>query len=411
MIAPTLLEASLAADCRPLRQWNILREVALSGRVDVGRLRSALHQAACIHPLSRARRLADRAGGWVWGIADDVPGELLRVVDTATLGTDAVLRELQSERLYPVASPAFRCIVVRGPTADRMLFNFCHERTDGIGAMAFLASVQRSYSGEADPARGVDWIDRRYVGGAILHTRAAWPGLIQHEPIDHLAPEVDRALSSHDTHIVNTTVSDVEALALRRAAQGVTITHQVVAAMSIACDQWNSARGRSPGRICIAVPVNARPDAWAMQGFMGRFGTLFVNTAPGERTDINTASRSVAEQVRHMIPIAKDAADSLARPAPLAIVPTEPAAPIPESFIPTAAVSSLGAWRLPAFGRAGQVLDVWAPPLAQEPMAVALGVLGMRGGVRLSFRFAASMIGGDGGLQFAQMVRELLLVR
>lgn len=403
-ITPTLMEAVTAAHTRSLKQWNILRELRLAGRVDVGRLAWAIEEASAVHPFARARRVFSDGGAWHWRLGAASDEETVRLIHTGFPDTGAVLREVQAHRLSAMASAALRCIVVRSGGADRLLFNFCHERTDGIGAMAYLSSVQQAYAGELDSAREVDWIARRGSPGDPVHHPGAWPGLLQAEPIEHLECETGRQAASFDTHVIRTKIALSD---LRRAAVpvGVTITHRIVAALTMACERWNSQRGRLSRRICIAVPVNARPAAWARGGVFSRFGTMFLNTLPEERTSVEAAALSLASQARCMTPIAKAAATSLARPAPAMLIEGEQPHRIPDALVPTASVSSLGAWHLGAMGQAGAVLDLWAPPLAQEPMAVALGVLGLSDGVSLSFRFAASMIGPDGG---RALVRDVL---
>lgn len=405
---PTLLEAAAAVGCRSVRQWNILRDVELTGRVDVGRLRAALAAAAQLHPLSRARRVVNCSNGWTWQIERDTAGVAVQTADTAAGDLSPLLRELRAERLSPAEPLAFKCIAVRGPSSDHLLFNFCHERTDGIGAMAFLSSLRAAYAGEVDRAGNTHWIEQRR---SLLTTPLRGfevPGLLESEPIEHLVGDSGDSFDD-TTHVVNIALSAADSRALTRAGgNGVTVTHQVVAALAIACGRWNSARGFGTGRMCIGVPVNARLTEFARQGFFNAYGTMCINTRPSERLTLEQASRSVATQAHHLKPIAMETGARWAFSTAPAMVPTGPAPTISAGVIPTAVVSNLGVWNLGQFGNAGHVLNVWAPPLPMEPMAVALGMLGVRGGVCLSFRFAASMIGREGGYYFAQTVRELL---
>lgn len=409
MIAPTLAEACAAVGTRSVKQWNILFELVFAGRLDEGRLRHALLIAAQVNPFSRARREVRPDGSWCWRLTPDLANDVLRALNTATAGSDAILRELQSERLAADTAPAFRCVLVRSPVSDRLIFNFCHERTDGIGAMAFLVSLQRAYVGQADSMRGDEWIAYRYSDRLDGQQNLTLPGMSQPEPIEHLVPEAGQA-RTHDTHIVRLALTPAELIKLRQStAQGATITHRIVAAASIAADIWNGERGKASDRICVAVPVNARPKEWLKEGFFNRYGTMFINSSAGERACVDAAVRSVASQARLMIPMAKDLADGFARPAPAAVIPNYPPAPIPDMIVPTVAVSNLGAWELAPFGDAGPVLSVWATPPAQAPLGVALGVLGLSGQLLISFRFAEAMIGKDGAHRFVQLVRAQCL--
>ena len=405
------MEAMAAIGTRAVRQWNILRELVFPGHLDEGRLRSALATAAAVNPFARARREITANGDWRWKIDAGLSVNALSVLDTATPGSDAILRELQAERLCADAGPAFRCFLVRSPNGDRLVFNFCHERTDGIGAMAFLVSLQRAYLGASEASCGDEWIARRYASELTATPNLAPPGLFQPESISHLAAEPTQAVRTDDTHVVRLFFTSSELLKMRQplSGQSVTVMHRVVAAASIAAAHWNRAHGEHADRICVSVPVNARPKEWVKEGFFGRFGTMFINSSPAERLTMESAVNSVTGQARLMIPLAKAMADGFARPAPAAVMPNSPATPIPNAIVPTVAVSSLGAWEIGAFGNAGPVLKVWAPPLAQPPMGVALGVLSLNGQLLVSLRFAEAMIGRPGALRFAESFRALCL--
>lgn len=405
---PTILEATAAVGCRSVRQWNILRDVELAGHVDIGRLRDALAEAAQRHPLSRAKRVVKGDGTWAWQVESGIASGALQVADTAAGDLNPLLRELRAERLSAAQAPALRCIAVRGPASDRLLFNFCHERTDGIGAMAFLATLQAAYAGELHRLGAADSMVLRHGGGAAASRGFETPGLVQPNPIEHLVGDSGEAFDD-TSHVVNFELPVTQLRSLKNgAAGGVTVTHHVVAAMLMACARWNGARGRGLGRMCIGIPVNARPGASSRTGFFNAYGTMCINAQADEVLTLAQAARSVAAQSDYLKPIAMENGAAWGFSTATATAPTGPALTLPDHLIPTATVSSLGAWNLGQFGKAGQIMNVWAPPLPMNPMAVALGVVGLGGKVCLSFRFAASMIGRNAGRDFAAMVLGVL---
>jgi len=274
--------------------------------------------------------------------------------------------------------------------------------------MAFLSSLRAAYAGELGRAGITDWMGERRTLQAAPSRGLEPLGLLQPQPIEHLVGDSGDAFDD-STHVVNVALPATVALTLMKAGgHGVTVTHQIVAALATVCGQWNTARGRGTGRICIGVPVNARPPEFSRQGFFNAYGTMCINTGPGERMTLAQASGSVAAQAQHLKSFAIEAGARLAFSTAPAVAPTGPATAIPESSIPTAVVSSLGVCNLGQFGDAGHVLNVWAPPLPMAPMAVALGVLGTRGRICLSFRFARSMLGRAAGQEFAGQVVGVL---
>lgn len=404
---PTLLEASAAEGCRALRQWNILRDVELTGRIDLERLRDALAGAAQLHPLSRARRVVNASGMWTWQVEPDIASMALQTADTTSSDMNPLFQELRAERLLATEPLAFKCIAVRGRSSDRLLFNFCHERTDGIGAMAFLESVRAIYAGEQSQAGSADWMEhRRSLQGPPLSGFTV-PGLFQPDPIEHLVGDSGDA-SDEASHIVNIVLSAADARALVRAGlPGATVTHHLVAAMAIACARWNTCRGSGTGRICIGVPVNARAASFARQGFFNAYGTMCINTEAGERLTLEQATRSVTTQVRHLRPLVQMAGARWAFSTAPAIAPSGPPRAI--SVLPTATISGLGIWNFGEFGNAGHVTSVWAPPLPVEPMGVSLGVVGLHDKVCLSFRFPRSMVSRRASYEFAHLMLSLLI--
>src|SRR5690349_14938122 len=144
--------------------YSVHLEIKVDGRIDARRLTDAVHDAAALHPVARAR-LAQSRGTDVryhWEIADDLENVPLEVVDCPDDGA----LECERRRALGTApdlssAPPFTLTLAHMDAGDSLILNLHHAAGDGIGAVRLLGSILRAYAGEEDPIPEVDPIEAR----------------------------------------------------------------------------------------------------------------------------------------------------------------------------------------------------------------------------------------------------------
>ena len=116
-------------------------EIRVSGRIDAGRLRSAVGSAIALHPMARARLgptdLTSKTLNWE--ITPEPEFDPLTVVAADTHEELQYAREqLVSVRVPLEASPPFRVYLVRYPGGDYLILNVNHAAGDGIGTVRLM---------------------------------------------------------------------------------------------------------------------------------------------------------------------------------------------------------------------------------------------------------------------------------
>jgi NRPS condensation-like uncharacterized protein len=391
--------------------WNIQLELASRGPLDADRLREALRRAVAHHPLAGARRrpAPDVPTGHAWAIADDPPIPLELLDGAAETTLDAFRSRFYGERIDLSRAPPFRVALARGSgDGDRVLFCTNHVPMDGVGTLALARSVCRAYRGDplGDPTvalsdtRGT--VERYGVRSrARLLTRAKETVsrfmTAFSDPPTRLASDGEPG-SGWGFHHRTLPMSLVSRLLDGRPV-GVSVNDTLLAALSLAADDWNAAHDRPSGRVSLMVPVNARPEPWFYET-VGMY-TPFVSVSTGRTARATTTStlRAVARRTdrvreRHSAAWVADTLallDALPGPA----LPLAARRGVPRlltgtggRLLDTAVCSNLG--HVPSFpGFDGEhPAGLWFSPPTAMPMGVGIGVVTLDGRVTLALRYA-----------------------
>ncbi|RAG83735.1 hypothetical protein DN069_20790, partial [Streptacidiphilus pinicola] len=127
----------------------IYLELAVTGRLDVQRLRAAVHTAFAAHPATRSRRLPTPP--WRtrshWHVAARPDVDPLTVLDGSDVDLHAARRAVLDQPLDLRTSPLLRLRLLSGaPGGDRLLVVAHHAGFDGMGFVGVLLAICAAYN-------------------------------------------------------------------------------------------------------------------------------------------------------------------------------------------------------------------------------------------------------------------------
>ena len=196
-----------------------------------------------------------------------------------------------------------------------------------------------------------------------------------------------------------------------------TVNDLLVAALCLAIDRWNTARGQASGQISVTVPVNGRAAAQRWQGDGNLSWLTRVVTGPSHRADPSLLLRHVATQTR----VARERGrthrtDAMSRLlatgwAPMVVKQRVArlirglAAPV---LTDTSLVSNLGLLpEAPTFDGSGTE-PLWLAPLCPMPKGLALGAVSVAGRLYLSVRYRLALLDRAAADDFTACFRAAL---
>jgi NRPS condensation-like uncharacterized protein len=168
----TLLDEILHHYDREHEPQTVQIEVAVPGRLDADRVKSAVSAAVSRHLLAQVRKLRPRIGllpaGWTTS-TEFVPDHT-----TAAASADEIRAEFFSTLVPLDQPPPVRVVVISDDDQSRLLLSANHSAFDGMSCVRFMASIARAYAGDDDPAPLTDERDARDLP-AVLGTSDLTP--------------------------------------------------------------------------------------------------------------------------------------------------------------------------------------------------------------------------------------------
>ena len=386
------LEEAVCLLDSPLEPWTVQAEVALPGRLETDRLRSAVEQAMAAHAMARARRRTQgRRATWELPVAADLdPVEELSLPAGGSL--EQVRSDLYSLSVPLTASPPFRIRLVHRPEGDQLMLSAHHAAIDGVGAFAFLASVAAAYRGEAPlpDELGLHDLSARGRTGRLARARTALVEAAQlARGSAHLAPQGGHPAAGYGVHHHGLT------------AEQASVPPVLAAALFAAMHRWNVAHGEPDGRLTLYLTERMCP-APAVGNSLCMVG---VSTRPDQRTEPRLLLEAVAARLacieqRHSAAALVGLFGALQH-LPRLIKPAVAQRVIADPFVPGAVLSNLGVAPTLDFGpAAGQAVGAWTSPPAMMPEGLSIGVVTLDGRMTLSLRYRHPLWGPAEAAEF-----------
>lgn len=280
----------------PLEPTTVQLEVFFDDRVDADRLRTAIRDAAAVHPMARARlEPSDGAGPLYWRIDREPELDPLRVVAG---GPTLIARRRDDFFSRPIPlheSPPFRALLARTADSESLMLSVHHAAADGIGSVRLLQSVLRAYGGNRDPrprlgpARARQKVAELEPPGTadLLEVgRTEWQRMRRAGGrVSALSPDGAEERPGYGFRALTVDVNALARAPIRAAAQA-TINDLLIAASSMAASSWIEQHGGEADRISVAMPMNARPRSWVNDVVANIVSGESVSVPRGHRTDL-----------------------------------------------------------------------------------------------------------------------------
>jgi NRPS condensation-like uncharacterized protein len=299
------------------------------------------------------------------------------------------------------------------------MLNAHHAVTDGVGALRFLHSAARAYSGRPDPRPGVDPLlarDPKTCFGATATGRRAKvkSPSTPNGTRAFLAPVGARAGPGFG--FVHLTIPAEKAIRLdpRRFEPSASLNDLLQAALHRAIAAWNAHWGYPCDCIAVYMPANSRPPDWRDEFVINHTVGAKIKSAPAERANAPALMAAITRQTRW---IKSGCAAAAVYDLPGWVLNLTPLLLPTISWLlgdrveNTAVLSNLGRLdQVPAFGAAaGPVKALAFSPPCGMPMGLSLGVAGVEGGLHLCFRYRRALFGHGPARRFAELFVECLL--
>lgn len=420
----TLLDEHFLHSDSARHPMSVHVEIRVSGRIDAGRLRSAIGSAIQLHPMARARLgptdLSSKT--LTWEITPELEFDPLTVVASDTPEELQYAREQMVGIRVPLeASPPFRVYLVRYPGGDYLILNVHHAAGDGLGTLRLMRSILRAYADEKDPGGSIDPLAAREVGTILQldddeqrkeRLKNLLPQLGQF--IGKLAPiepagGSDRA--GYGLHYLYLDPGEVAQLKPKRHVAG-SVNDLLVAAMHLSIERWNAGHDGEIGNCRVMIPVNLRPREW--------WHEVFCNYSLAFQTSSNPRQRKTPEKLMQTIvqrtTIAKEKGFAASLLEPLALTTKVPIwlkrllTPSPDS-VPTMNVVLSNVGNLKerfSMGDAGDVIEFWFSPPMFMSDGLGMGASGYQGALHLCFRYEHTLMSVDAISDFADIYRQSL---
>ncbi|MEO7556134.1 MAG: condensation domain-containing protein [Acidimicrobiales bacterium] len=412
----TVLDDAVGALDNPLEPWSVQLEVGVTGRLDEPRLRAAIAAAMARHPMARARavpaRLSDRHARWEITATPNL--DPLRIVDCPRFeDLDAARAELYSTAIPLTESPPLRLALAHRPQGDLLLLNVNHAAFDGFGAVRFLRSIARAYTGEADPAPVVELDEardiERHLAAPDRRTRARRFKLLGSWLLDMTRPTARFAAdpTSADAGYGFCQISLPADLSAALTGRPATVNDLLVGALHLAIAGWNAEHDAECDRVGVLVPVNLRPQEWREDMATNLVLQARIVSTVDDRTHVKSLLRSVREQ-SDRLKSGEGAAlfELLRRWATWPVWAKRLLSPALTAtgnrLVDTAILSNLGRLDAPEFGPdAGETTECWFSAPTRMPCGLSVGAVTLDKRLHLSFRYHRSLLSDEAGRRFA----------
>lgn len=407
--------------------WSVQLEARVTGALDAPRLRTALHDALCRHPMTRARRVASSPvrSRDHWEVTRELDVDPLRIVECADdAALDAARAELQSLQVPLHQSPPLRACLARHPDGDILMLNAHHAATDGFGALRVLRSIARTYAGEPDPDPAPDSLAERNLAGRLAtgdRSRRLRRYLALAErlrdllaPPARLAADAGRDEPGYGIHQVQLDREDTSRLVELDHAGSV--NDVLLAALHLAVATWNDRHARPCRRISVLVPANLRPPHRRELG-VGNFSLpARISTTRRQRTSAAATLAAITAQTgrKKRSGLGTAVLEALTRTwwvplwakrATLHLVPA-----VTNRFVDTAILSNLGSIDdPPTFGAdAGDTVELSFSAPARMPLGLSIGAVTVAGRLSLVFRYRHPQFSSSAARAFIRCYLEQL---
>jgi NRPS condensation-like uncharacterized protein len=391
---------------RPDEPSTIQFELRVAGSLSERELRAALDEAVARHPMTRARKVASRflVRPAQWEIGAPMPADVLRSIDCDNDPDLAAARsEFYSQPIELGRSPALRLLLVRRPGGDSLLLSANHAVTDGVGALRFMHSVARAYSGRPDPVPAIDPLGARDLEAQFGHAISNRPQAAQRAkprvaPPSLLVQTGAQGAPGYGFLAATLPADERWQRNARRLAPKATINDLLLASLHDAVAAWNADHERPCHTISILMPVNLRPAAWRDEIIGNLSLAAGVLTTPEQRASPESLLAAVTAQTRR-IKAGDDFAIFLKRPRWVRELLLSLLLARGTRATDTAVLSNLGRIdAVPNFARSGDVArsasepggavtELWFSPPVAMPTGLAVGAAGLNGRLHLVMRY------------------------
>ena len=375
----------------PRRPQTIELEVAVAGRLDDRRVRSAVATAAGLHPMARAQQRAakpyDRND--TWEISDVLSADPVEVREARDAAAVVAARDrFSSSHVGLGAAPPFRLLVLHEEHGDRVMLSVNHVAFDGVGALRLLQSISRAYAGEDDPLPAVDPLavrdlldEVRAVGRRPASGTSRPPYGVPARPARLAAPARGPATGFGIVHL------DLDAGAAAP-PPGATVNDVLMGALHLTVERWNRHHGAPCGRVSVMMPVNQRPASWRGEVLANLVLSAQVASTPADRARPDRLLEVVAAQTRAVkageVGRAADLAKTSRTPVVLRRLLPHVIDAVADRTADTAVLSNLGRVDDPPwFGEVRRGLWFSPPPRLPVVCAVGAATAGDRLGISL----------------------------
>lgn len=414
----TVIDQAVHVLDTPSEPWTIQLELAVPGRLDEARLRTAVQLAVACHPMARVRQLPGRRRDttWWWEVAPDLdldPVRVLTCLDQAALVT--LRNEVYSRPVPLVEAPPFRIVLARCPGGDRLLLSANHTAFDGFGCLRLLQSVARHYAGRPEREAAVGLEEARDVE----HHLAAPDGVARVNRLRMLGSKVVD-LARRPSRVAAEGGSDDPGYGLhhvaltdeetKRLTSGeATVNDLLVAALTKSIAGWNDEHGQPARRISLLVPVNLRPKGWREDVVTNMVLETRILVKSDQQQGPRRLLAAVAEQSERIKQGAGAAlVEVLGSWRSLPLWSKEPLTGLLQltgnRLVDTALITNLGAMSDPPdFGDAvGPVTEAWFSAPARMPCGLSLGAVSIGERLHVSFRYRRPLLGDEAAKRFAE---------
>jgi NRPS condensation-like uncharacterized protein len=412
-----MLEEILHSLDRPDEPSTIQVELRVAGSIQERELREALGAAIAAHPMTRARKVSRRIllRPAHWEVGGPSAGEVLRSVHCDDESVLAAARaEFYSRPIDVERSPALRLLLVHRPGGDSLLLGANHAVTDGVGALRFLRSVARAYSGRPDPVPPVDPLAARDLQAQFGHTvsdrpRDAGRAKPPTGPRSLLAPEGAEGEPGYGFLLSALSVDQGRRLNPRRLVPTATVNDLLLASLHRAVAAWNADQRRPCRTISILMPVNLRPPEWRNEvvGNLTLGGPIL--STPEQRSTAGTLLAAMTAQTRR-VKTGDDFAAFCEKPLWVRKLLLFLLFARGTRSMDTAVLSNLGRIDdVPDFGaEAGEVTEFWFAPPVVMPTGLAVGAAGLKGRLHLVMRYRRALFDDRAARRFSDRFLDIL---
>ncbi|MEA2483954.1 MAG: hypothetical protein QOC55_1901 [Thermoleophilaceae bacterium] len=406
--------------------WSVHVEIRVEQHIDADSLRSAVAEAAAVHPMARARLAPARPTdvSYSWEISDTPPDIDVVEIDCRQGDDLSAARERLLGGSPSLERPGpFTLLLAHDAGGDVLVLNLHHAAGDGLSAVRLMQSIARAYSGEEDPMPEVDALAARDVSAIaapsikerLTRGRAALDYVARGvSPPTRLTPAGERDRAGYGFAFLSLDPAEVEQLlGLRR--EGATVNDVLLAGLAVAVRRWNEAHGDGVGAVYLMMPINLRPPEWR-DDVLGNFASyVSVRLGPDEHLALDAAIPAAATQTRRVKDgsIAGLIIDLFGAPT---LLPTglkrRMADLIPLSgnvVVDTAVLSNLGRIsEVPVFGDAGAVREIWFSPPGRMPLGASLGVATLGDRLFMTLRYRHAQFGQAAAEEFLTLFKRVL---